>query len=261
VTFAPPTYPRPMTDHGTDRGRAQIPPATRHRRLLAVLTATPVLLAAVAAVHAFGPRHAGMVAGPLAAGILVALARHAGLSWYDLGLSRRAWRRGAVYAVAAAALVGAVYAAAAALPATRVAFLDSRYHLPPLTALATAFVAIPVGTVLLEEVAFRGVILALVREHRGGLWATGISAALFGLWHVMPSLNLNRVNPAIGSVVGHGVLGQVAAVAASVAFTGGAGLLLNELRRRSGSLLASAGLHWATNGLAVVVATVLWQKF
>jgi uncharacterized protein len=37
-------------------------------------------------------------------------------------------------------------------------------------------------------------------------------------------------------------------------FTAAAGVLLCELRRRSGSLLAPAGLHWAVNGLGVLVS-------
>jgi membrane protease YdiL (CAAX protease family) len=31
-----------------------------------------------------------------------------------------------------------------------------------------------------------------------------------------------------------------------------------ELRRRSGSLLAPAGLHWATNGLSVLASAAVW---
>jgi membrane protease YdiL (CAAX protease family) len=47
-------------------------------------------------------------------------------------------------------------------------------------------------------------------------------------------------------------------VAGAVLFTAAAGVLLCELRRRSGSLLASAGLHWATNGIGVLLAAVVW---
>jgi membrane protease YdiL (CAAX protease family) len=36
-------------------------------------------------------------------------------------------------------------------------------------------------------------------------------------------------------------------------FTAAAGVLFCELRRRSGSLLAPIGLHWAVNGLGVLV--------
>ncbi|WP_406043320.1 CPBP family intramembrane metalloprotease [Micromonospora sp. NBC_00898] len=181
------------------------------------------------------------------------------MSWEDLGLARRSWRTGTAWGVAAIAVVAGVYAVAAALPVTRAAFLDARYHLPAVKALVSAFVVIPIATVLLEEVAFRGVILGLVRRHHGVRRAAGFSSALFGLWHILPSLRLGTVNPAVAAVFGSGALAQVVIVAAAVAFTGGAGLLFCELRHRSGSLLAAAGLHWATNGLGVVVALVLWN--
>jgi membrane protease YdiL (CAAX protease family) len=84
------------------------------------------------------------------------------------------------------------------------------------------------------------------------------SSSLFGLWHILPSLRLNRANQAVGTAVGAGTAGQVLAVLGAVGFTALAGLLLCELRRRSGSLLAAAGLHWATNGLGVVLATAVW---
>ena len=64
-------------------------------------------------------------------------------------------------------------------------------------------------------------------------------------------------NEAVGSVLGTGPAGQVLAVAGAVAFTALAGLLLCELRRRSGSLLAAAALHWATNGLGLLITAGL----
>ena len=82
------------------------------------------------------------------------------------------------------------FAAGAALPLTRDAFRDARYHSNTGHALLTAFVLIPLGTVLFEEVAFRGVLWALLRRWRGTRTATAVSSALFGLWHVLPSLGL-----------------------------------------------------------------------
>jgi membrane protease YdiL (CAAX protease family) len=35
-------------------------------------------------------------------------------------------------------------------------------------------------------------------------------------------------------------------------------VLLAELRRRSGSILAAAGLHWAVNALAVLIAAMVF---
>jgi membrane protease YdiL (CAAX protease family) len=108
--------------------------------------------------------------------------------------------------------------------------------------------------VLFEEVAFRGVLWGLLCSNRGAARATFVSSLLFGFWHVLPSLRLNEVNPAVTGLVGSGAGGRALAVAGAVTFTSLAGVVLCELRRRSGSLLAPVGLHWAVNGLGVVVS-------
>jgi membrane protease YdiL (CAAX protease family) len=228
-----------------------------HRRLLLVLGAIVAILTVVNVANKYGPSGTGLVAGPLVALILVLLGRRAGLTWHDLGLSRSTLVPGLKYALGAVAAVAVVYAIGAAIPVTRPAFQDVRYHLHLSAALITAFVVVPLGTVLLEEVAFRGVLMGLVSRHRGAVWASLTSSVLFGLWHILPSLRLNRANEAVGSVLGTGLTGQVLAVAGAVGFTAVAGLLLCELRRRSGSLLAAAALHWATNGLGLLITAGL----
>jgi membrane protease YdiL (CAAX protease family) len=249
-----------MSSHTRPAGARFPPPARYAGRFAAPLLAILGLLLLVNVVDALGPARAGLVLGPAVAFALVALARRAGLSWDDLGLGRRSWRKGAMYGALGVVAVGVVYGAGALLlPAVRTAFLDDRYHLRPGPALLTALVVVPLGTVLIEEIAFRGVLLALVRHHRGTAWASGISSGLFGLWHVLPSFRLDDANHAVGAVLGHGELARAAVVAGVVAFTAVAGLVFCELRRRSGSVLASAGLHWATNGLGVVVAAALWS--
>ena len=60
------------------------------------------------------------------------------------------------------------------------------------------------------------------------------------------------------AVAGTGTAGEVGSVLAAVVFTSMAGVLLAELRRRSGSILAAAGLHWAVNAIGVLVAAVLF---
>jgi uncharacterized protein len=220
---------------------------------LAVGPVVAVLVAVALAVR-FGPRHTMLVAGPLGAALLLVVGRMGGLDAGAMGLGRRSWRRGAVYAGVCVAAVAAVYAVAILLPATRPAFLDERYRVGIATAVLTAFVWIPLGTVLFEEVAFRGVLWGLLRANRGAVWATLVSSVLFGVWHVLPSLRLHDVNPAITGLVGPGPSGRALAVAGAVTFTALAGVVLCELRRRSGSLLAPVGLHWAVNGLGVVVS-------
>jgi uncharacterized protein len=230
--------------------------ASRSTELSAILGVCALLAVVNVAAHV-GPRHTMLVLGPLTAVVLVVVGRLAGLSYPEMGLGRRALPRGLWFAAGAVALVAVVLLAAAALPATRPAFEDSRYQLSWPAALVTAFVVIPLGTVLPEEIAFRGVLWSLLVRARGTTVATAVSSGLFGLWHVIPSLRLNRVNPAVASVVGRGWAATALAVAGAVVFTALAGVVLCELRRRSGSLLAPMGLHWAVNGLGVLVTAAL----
>ncbi|MEN2423939.1 CPBP family intramembrane glutamic endopeptidase [Streptomyces rimosus] len=189
--------------------------------------------------------------------LLVVLFR-AGGTWADAGLEAATLKRGALWAVVLIGLVGVGYAVAALLPATRGLFADERYGgLTGGQVALRVLVVVPVGTVLLEEVAFRGVLYGLVRRARGAVWATGVSSVLFGVWHVLPSLGLAVDKPALTPLFGRSVAGAVIAVMAAVLFTGAAGVLFCELRRRSGSLLAPMGLHWAVNAFGYLVGFLL----
>jgi uncharacterized protein len=227
------------------------------KRVSWVIAGMVPFLAAVNVVDIRVP-HASLVIGPVGAAGLLAIARWAGLSWQELGLGSGTWRRGLIWASGAIGAVAVVFAVGAALPLTRHAFRDTRYDLDWEHALLTAFLLIPLGTVIFEEVAFRGVLWGLLRRRHGTLTATVVSSVLFGLWHVLPSLGLAADNQAIGSTVGKGTSGQVISVLGTVLFTGLSGVVFCELRRRSGSLLASIGLHWATNGLGVLTAAAIW---
>jgi membrane protease YdiL (CAAX protease family) len=208
------------------------------------------------------------VTGPLAALLLLVLARVAGLTWQELGLGRETLMRGAQVGVVATLCVAIVYAVGVAIPLTRNAFRDIRYRVGVKAALYTALVAIPLGTVLFEEVAFRGVLWGLLVRDFGVLAATLLSAGLFGVWHVLPATALARTHTSVqgrsaqgGSVEGHASAGprrMTITVLATMAFTTLAGIVFAELRRRSGSLLAPIGLHWATNGLGVLAAARVW---
>jgi membrane protease YdiL (CAAX protease family) len=191
-----------------------------------------------------------------AAALLVALARREGCSWTALGLGRESLGSGLRWAGALVAAVLLGYLVAVALPPTRQAFADTRAtSLSGAALLWHLLVRIPLGTALLEEVAFRGVVYAMVERRRGVRAAVVGSSLLFGLWHVLPSLGLRRANAAVADVLGSGPAG---AVVAAVAATTLAGVVFCELRRRSGGLLAPFALHWALNTLGLLVA---WLVF
>ncbi|QMU73720.1 CPBP family intramembrane metalloprotease [Streptacidiphilus sp. P02-A3a] len=197
----------------------------------------------------------GLLTGALTVVVLYGLVRWAGGGRTELGLARGTLARGAAWALSIIGVVGAVYLAGALLPVTRDLFADQRNNaLSGGELAAKVLFYVPFGTVLLEEFAFRGTLYGLVRRRHGTLWATGVSSFLFGLWHILPSLHLATEKPALTPVFGSSPVGAIVADAAAVVFTGLGGAVFCELRRRSSSLLAPMGMHWATNALGYIAA-------
>jgi uncharacterized protein len=186
---------------------------------------------------------------------LVAIARAQGLTTADLGLAQSTWPAGLRWGATAAALVGTAYALSYVTGPVREALPDGEGGLGR-TALWTVLAVIPLGTVLPEELAFRGLLLALLGRRYGLLAASLLSSGLFGLWHVVPSLGGGTANATMASVVGADAAGTVVRVLVTVVFTSLAGVLLCCLRLRSGSLLAPVLAHWTVNGLGVIVTLV-----
>ena len=188
----------------------------------------------------------------LAAGLLD------GNSWSDMGLGWSRLLPGLVWGAACIGLITAVYVIGSLFRRTRSAFHDERMADMSGGRLAfQALVEVPFGTVMFEEIAFRGVLFAMLARRYGLLWAIVGSALLFGVWHVLPSIGTHEQNPALGSVVGEGRRGNILAVLLSVLTTALAGVLFAGLRIFSGSVLAPMGFHWATNGLGYAFSWVL----
>lgn len=227
----------------------------------AVLAGSGLTIAALAALNVADHLvRGGLWLAPLAALALLGFARWRGLSWQQLGLGRDRVRAGIVWAAGVIAAVALIYLAGVLLPLTRSAFLDARYHFGVAGALMSALVVIPVGTILVEEVAFRSVLWGMLSRHMPAWRVLVTSSVLFGLWHVLPSLHLASANRGVAEAVsGVGSSAGVLVVLGTVALTVLGGLIAGELRRRSGSLLASAGMHWATNGLGVLFGLVAWH--
>ncbi len=168
----------------------------------------------------------------------------AAMGWDELGLARADLGAGLRWGLGALAVISVPLVAARLLPAGDEWFADGRADLGVGGMLVRALVVIPVGTVLVEELAFRGVLHGLLRRRLDVRPALLVGAALFGLWHLTPTLTgaLDAGDPALGVTVG------------TVAATTVAGIGFGWLRVRSGSLLAPILAHIATNSVAFALA-------
>ena len=179
------------------------------------------------------------VPGNLAtAAVVLGLALLSGAGGEELGLSPADLPVGLAIGLAGAGVVLAALALAAALPRSRPLLADGR--MAGVDARGTAYralVRIPLGTVVLEEVAFRGVLPVMI--------GPVAACALFGLWHVVPTVAALDANRLPRSPV---------AVAAAVVFTAVAGAVLYGLAEATGSLAAPALVHLAANSGATVAA-------
>jgi membrane protease YdiL (CAAX protease family) len=190
--------------------------------------------------------------------ILLAVGLLDGNTWTDMGLGLRYLLPGFIWGAACIGLITAVYLIGSAFKRTRTAFHDERMSdLSGSRMVFQALIEVPFGTVLLEEIAFRAVLLSMLIRRFGLVWGVVISAVVFGLWHILPSIGTHEQNPALGSVVGSGRRGNILAVTLSVLTTALAGVLFAALRLLSGSVLAPMGFHWATNGLGYAFSWLL----
>jgi membrane protease YdiL (CAAX protease family) len=187
------------------------------------LPAGPVVRAAVNAAGA-------------AAALSVALGR--GYGRRELGLAPPAWTAGARLGGPAA---GAVLGALAVLLTTSHGRAALAAGAQDRTALR-AGLTIPGGTVLAEEVAFRGVLQAMAERRLPPRDAMAWCATTFSLWHFAGAVR-SRSGPSAGVLV-------------DLLATGAAGVVLGLLRRRSGSVLAPVLLHLATNSGGLVAAAI-----
>lgn len=168
----------------------------------------------------------------------------AAMGWHEVGLGRHELGAGLRWGLGALAAISVPLLAARVLPAGDEWFADGRADLGVGGMLLRALVIIPVGTVLVEELAFRGVLHGLLRRRLAVRPAVLVGAGLFGLWHLTPTLTgaLDAGDPALAVTVG------------TVAATTVAGVGFGWLRVRSDSLLAPMLAHVATNSVAFVLA-------
>ena len=189
-------------------------------------------------------------------GVALAIARRHQTSWTDMGMRLDRVPRGAVVGgiVVAAIAVGITFAAA--WPETRELFRDDRIiERSTLYLLFDAFVRVPLATALYEEALFRGVVFGMLSRRMAPLWAALVTSGLFGFWHILPTLETVKTNPAGG--VFAGVFGLTLASVGAIAGTAAAGMGFMWLRWRANSIVAPVLAHIGTNSLAIIAGIVV----
>ena len=185
--------------------------------------------------------------------VLVLIAWSTGATSADLGLGRADVRAGLLYGAGAFGAVLLVLVVAAVIPATNGFLHDSRAQISGGRLLYELGVSIVLLTAIPEEFAFRGVLLGSALRLWGPWRASLVTSALFGLWHIAPTLHTMSDTREFAGAAAH-TGGQVLLVLGSVAVTFVAGLVFCWLRLRSRSLIAPIMAHVATNALALTVA-------
>lgn len=190
--------------------------------------------------------------------VLLGIAYRGGASPVAVGLGIRHWHRPVGVGLLLAGGTALLFALGMVLPATRNAFTDSRIGDADLwQMLWVVLVQIPLGTVLLEEVAFRGVLPALMGSSPAIRWrwipVLGASV-LFGLWHILPSIGIDNANAAVGGALGHN---QALTTTLAVLSMTAAGTAMCALARVGKGIKTTMLLHWATNSLGFFAAWLL----
>ena len=203
-----------------------------------------------------GPSRYAWVSVSLLTAALVLIAWFTGATRADLGLETADMPAGVRYGAGAAGIILLVLIVAAVIPAANGFLHDSRAQISGGRLLYELAVPILLLTAVPEEFAFRGVLLGSAVRLWGPWRASLITSALFGLWHIAPTLHTMSGNAEVASASAS-LAGQVLVVLGSVAVTFLAGLAFCWLRLRSGSLIAPVIAHVATNGLALTVAWVV----
>jgi membrane protease YdiL (CAAX protease family) len=176
-----------------------------------------------------------------------------GLSSAELGLARRDARPGVLVGSIAAGGILVVIAMVVIIPASRGYFTSSRVRTdsPSLHWLEPLLI-IPFGTVLFEELIFRGVLLGATLRRWGTRTAVAVTSIVFGLWHLPDALRTTSSGTSLhvaGAIIG------------TIAVTTAAGVLFALLRLRSKSLIAPILAHLAFDAgayAAALTALKLW---
>jgi membrane protease YdiL (CAAX protease family) len=230
----------------------------RQRRLIALGAAIAVLAISNVMSNRILPSWAYVPWNLTMAFVLLGIAYRGGAGLVAVGLGIRHWHRPVGVGLLLFGGTALLFALGMIVPATQSAFIDTRIGDADVAQMLwVVLVQIPLGTVVLEEVAFRGVLPALMGGSPAIRWrwipVLGASI-LFGLWHILPSIGIDNANAAVGGALGHN---QVVTTTLAVVSMTIAGVAMCALARLGKGIKTTMLLHWATNSLGFFAAWLL----
>lgn len=200
------------------------------------LRAVAFAAAVVAWNHSVGPRLPEKLRAPVHLVVATLLVR---LTGAELGVRPPAVLRGVRWGTAAAAVAVSAVAATTAVPAVRAGMAVRSTPAPPVRWLG---LRIPLGTVVPEELVFRGALRHCAAEAFGQSPGRAVAALTFGLSHIADARGAGE--PVLGTVV----------------VTGAAGWIFGWLADRSGSVVAPMLAHLAINEAGAVAALTVQRR-
>jgi membrane protease YdiL (CAAX protease family) len=184
---------------------------------------------------------------------MLALAYESGADLANEGLDPATADDGLRLGLAVGIPAAAAVMAGSLIPAVRRFYHDDRiaratsdditYHL---------LARIPFATAMAEEVIFRSALVGIFRRRRSPFTAAVLSSALFGAWHILPTIDRLHTNPGAAELHGRDLRRQGLAVAGVAAGTAVAGMAFCWLQWRSRSVVAPIVVHAALNGAGLL---------
>lgn len=195
------------------------------------------------------------VANVLTSVIAICVALALGLSFDDLGMGLHVVLKGLLIAIGVSATVIVGVFIVASLPPLKHYFVLAQHMKPTRVAYETA-VRIPLSTALTEEIIFRGVLLGVMLTQYDTVASVAICSVVFGLWHILPSLDRFRMHSGITKTK------RLSAgyVLATIGATAIAGVFFSWLRIMAGSIVAPWLTHWSINASAMLASAFLAHK-
>lgn len=190
----------------------------------------------------------------------IALGLVIGLSFEELGLAQ--FSKGLmVGGLLSLAIIVGTFVVSFIPPVKKIFIAENHANLKKGRLIFESAVRIPLGTALVEETLFRGLLLGVLLVSYSELTALIVSSVIFGLWHILPTIDSLAKNDAALAIVGQKRRWHFAGVAAVVVVTAIAGAGFSYLRIVSGSLLAPWLVHWAINSSGTITAAIQGSVF